>query len=437
MQHGFPATRLPGTGLYGFLSMAAMVAALLASTAVHAHFNLDINIRAMHVVHTQQGLDVYLRLPTSLFLAGLTGPELEDGTVPPAPFTYNRIEQDTLFHFLDLKQIRKEPIQFASLAAQGHLISVDGVPLTPEIIAVRIHLALDQPPFTSPEEAEKALEGAVFPHDIGDIYVGETVTDVMLRYSRGASIDSYTIRSTLDPGLEGQEEIANLILDHFPGSARVYGLMGLLNESVEIKNSRTAAIATFIREGIKHILEGYDHILFILCLTLSAAGLGSLFWRVTGFTLGHTATLIIGFFGFVPAGAWFVPTVETAIALSIIYAGIIALVARKQPRDSLTFFVVTMVIGLIHGLGFSFILHELLLPNGAHLWKSLLSFNIGVEIGQLLIVTGVWILLRVIVRVSRSLLVPVRWLIAIPCIGLASSWTFERGVELLQIFQGS
>ena len=438
MRPAFPAApRSPGIGLYGFLAMAVMAAGLLAGTTVHAHFNLDINIRTMHVAHTQQGLDVYVRIPTPLFLAGLTGQEQEDGTVPPAPFTYNRVEQDMLFHYLDLEQIRKTPIRFADLAARGHIISVDGVPLTPEILSVRIHLALDQPLFSSVEEAEQALDGTVFSHDILEVYVGETVTDLKLRYSIGRSIDSYTIRSTFNPGIAGQEEMANLILDHFPGATRIHRLTGLLNEPVEIRNSGIAAVATFIREGIDHILLGYDHVLFVLCLTLSAAGLGSLFLRVTGFTLGHTVTLIIGFFGFVPTGAWFVPTVETAIALSIIYAGIVALVAREHPRDSLAFFTITVVIGLIHGLGFSFVLHELLLPNGAHLWKSLLSFNVGVEIGQLLIVSGVWILLRIIVRASRSLLIPVRWLIAIPCIGLASSWTFERGTELLRMFQGA
>ncbi len=404
-----------------------------ASAPVQAHFNLDLNIRTIHVVHTSQGLDVYMRLPTPLFLAGLVG-EAEEGGVPePAPFTYNRVESGTLLHYLDLEAIRKAPFGFASLAEKGQVFSVDGKTLGAEIIDVGLHPGLEQPPFSSLEEAGRAFEGEVFPYDNPEIHVGATVTDLLLRYRHDTPIDTYTYRSTFDPGLEGQENTANLILDYFPGNVRVHRLTGLLNEPVQIRNSEWAAVSTFVHQGIVHILEGLDHVLFVLCLTAGAAGLAGLLWRITGFTLGHTITLVLGFLGYVPGGAWFVPAVETAIALTIIYAAAMILLSGRHASDSAVSYAVTTGIGLVHGLGFSFVLHELLLPGGAHLWKSLISFNIGVEIGQVLIVGAAWAVLLAVARISRSALVAAHWVVALPCIALASFWTLERGLSLVGI----
>ncbi len=413
-------------------SILLMLALLFCTPpSIHAHFQLDLNIRTIHVVHTRSGLDVYMRLPTSLFLAGLVGEMGEDGAPEPAPFTWNRIESGTLLHYLDLDAIRDQPLAFASIAAQGQVFSVDGKILMADIVDIGIHPGSEQPPFSSLEEARRALrEEVIFPYHDPEIYVGETVTDLLLRYHHDRSIDTYTYQSTLNPGLEGQEDTANLLLDYFPGKTRVHRLTGLLNEPVVIRNSEWAAISTFILQGIVHILKGLDHVLFVLCLTLGTAGLVGLLWRITGFTLGHTATLILGFFGFVPQGAWFIPAVETAIAVTIIYAAALALLANRHSSDSVITYTVTTGIGLIHGFGFSFVLHELLLPGGAHLGKSLIAFNVGVEIGQLVIVIAVWGLMIGIARMSGSGAALLRWAVALPCIAIATHWTVERAVLL-------
>ena len=406
---------------------------IAASAPAQAHFNLDLNIRTIHVVHTSQGLDVYMRLPTPLFLADLVG-ETDAGGIPePAPFTYNRIESGTLLHYLDLDAIRETPAGFGSLAERGQEFAVDGMVLEAEIVDVGVHPGLEQPPFSSLEEARRSFEGGLFPYDHPEIHVGATVTDLQLRYRHDTPIDTYTYRSAFNPGLEEQENTANLILDYFPGNVRVHRLTGLLNQSVPIRNSEWAAVSTFVYQGIVHILVGLDHVLFVLCLTVGASGLVGLLWRITGFTLGHTATLILGFLGFVPGGAWFIPAVETTIALTIIYAAAMILLSDRRASDSVVSYAVTTGIGLVHGLGFSFVLHELLLPGGAHLWKSLISFNIGVEIGQVLIVATVWVLLLLAARIGRTALVPVRWIVALPCIAMASFWTVERVLSLTGI----
>ena len=116
-------------------------------------------------------------------------------------------------------------------------------------------------------------------------------------------------------------------------------------------------------------------------MILGAATLRSLIARVTGFTLGHTVTLVLGFFGLAPQGAWFIPTVETLIALSIIFAAVDAVARSANERSDGRAVVVTSLIGVLHGFGFSFMLQNILKVDAPNVWQSLLAFNIGVEIG--------------------------------------------------------
>ena len=378
------------------------------------------------MLHTQQGLDVYIRVPTPYFLAGLISDPLADGTVIPAPFTYNRIEDEILNHYLNMGQIRNSPLEFAALAADGLRIETDGKTLVPKIVQMRIHNVWLQPPFASLEEARTSLASIGLENQSDDVYVGETVTDLLLRYQHDSPVNIYQLSFMWNPKLDLQQETANLLLDHFPGNTRIYRFTGTLKDPVEISNSALAAFATFTIEGIVHIIQGWDHLLFVACLAIGAATLAGLLWRVTGFTIGHTITLILGFWGYVPSGSWFIASVELGIAISIIFVAIAAISSSTKRSNGLGSAFITLLVGLLHGLGFSFVLNELLMPNGAHLWKSLLAFNVGVEIGQIAIVAGVWIALLSLRRLRQSLLVPARWAVALPSLMIAAYWVARR-----------
>jgi uncharacterized membrane-anchored protein YitT (DUF2179 family) len=101
----------------------------------------------------------------------------------------------------------------------------------------------------------------------------------------------------------------------------------------------------------------------------------------TAFTVAHSITLIAAAFEFVPSGLWFPPLVETLIALSIVWMALenIVGVSGTRRRWALTF-----AFGLVHGFGFSFALRETLQFGGSHFVTSLVAFNVGVEIGQVL-----------------------------------------------------
>ena len=150
----------------------------------------------------------------------------------------------------------------------------------------------------------------------------------------------------------------------------------------------------FIREGMRHILGGYDHVLFLLCLLLPAVMRRSpQGWQpvqrlsqailpvamiVTAFTLAHSVTLTLAGLKLVSLSPSFI---EPAIALTIVLAAVDNLIPIFRGRRA----VVTFLFGLIHGFGFAGVLGELNLPTAQFAW-ALFQFNLGIELGQLMIV---------------------------------------------------
>ena len=410
-----------------FAIAASLATALLVSLggAASAHFLLNVNIRIFHVVHEPDRIRLLVRLPMPWLVADKLGPETAAGTRAPAPYTTNRIEDGALVHYLDVDALRRSPEGLAGILAGGLVLEVGGETLRADVGRVRASPAREQAPFARRDEAEAALSGPVYPAEFEVTYAGDTVVDVELIYPIHRKAGGYTLRSTLDPGLPDQGETANLVLDHATEPPLVFRVRGLMAEPVDVSFSVLKAAWTFLEEGVRHILEGTDHVLFVLCLVLGATAAGALAWRITGFTVGHSVTLSLGLFGYVPEGAWFIPLVETGIALSILYAAAVAL-ASTGHRITIA---ITALLGLLHGLGFSFVLKEILKLEAPNLWQSLLAFNVGIEIGQLLIALAIWPILVLIANRLPERIALVRWAVALPCILVATVWTGERAMQ--------
>lgn len=148
----------------------------------------------------------------------------------------------------------------------------------------------------------------------------------------------------------------------------------------------------FLREGLHHIASGPDHILFVIGLLLLGGGLRRLLKIVTAFTLAHSITL-----GVAALGLWTPSSqvIEPLIALSIVCVGVENLLAHPAERDFRP--LLALGFGFIHGFGFAGPLVESGLPQG-RLALSLLSFNLGVEAGQGLIVVACAPLLALLAR---------------------------------------
>ncbi|MBI1874156.1 MAG: HupE/UreJ family protein, partial [Acidobacteria bacterium] len=159
-----------------------------------------------------------------------------------------------------------------------------------------------------------------------------------------------------------------------------------------------------------HILDGIDHLLFLFCLVIPVRRLPGLVLVVTSFTVAHSITLIASAFDFAPSALWFPPLIEVLIALSIVYMALENIVAASfEWRGALITapgfapwverrWLIAFGFGLVHGFGFSFALRETLQFAGSHLLTSLFSFNIGVELGQLLVLVLVVPALDVLFR---------------------------------------
>jgi hydrogenase/urease accessory protein HupE len=165
------------------------------------------------------------------------------------------------------------------------------------------------------------------------------------------------------------------------GTERVYQLEGDAGV-VPLDPRWHQSLLRFLVQGFEHILDGADHLLFLLTLVVPfRRQLRKLVWIVTAFTAGHSLTLLASAYGLAPRGLWFPPLVETLIALSILYM-CIENVVRPNPR---TRWPIAFGFGLVHGFGFSFALQNTLQFAGDHVLTSLLSFNVGIELGQLLV----------------------------------------------------
>ena len=148
--------------------------------------------------------------------------------------------------------------------------------------------------------------------------------------------------------------------------------------------------------GVEHILSGIDHLLFVIALLFLVGFRRQLFWTISAFTLAHSLTLASSALGWLVLRS---PPVEATIALSIVLVAGEALhqrqtLARRWPA------LVAFLFGLVHGLGFAGALKEIGLPDN-HLLVALLTFNVGVEIGQLLTVAAAWALWRLSARWPR------------------------------------
>ena len=176
--------------------------------------------------------------------------------------------------------------------------------------------------------------------------------------------------------------------------------------------------------GVEHILGGVDHLLFVIGLLFLVGFQRRLVWTITAFTAAHSLTLASSALGWLTLRS---PPVEATIALSIVLVAGEALhrrdtLARRWPA------VVAFLFGLVHGLGFAGALKEIGLPEN-HLLVALLTFNVGVELGQLLTVGACWCLWRLSARWPAAQRLRTALLYGIG--GIAAYWSWLRIAAVL------
>jgi hypothetical protein len=247
---------------------------------------------------------------------------------------------------------------------------------SPTLVAVRASIPSDR----SYAEWGTALDLVTGPPlDPGTLLVWrQALLDVLLEVPIGSETADFSVR----PGLERLGIRVVTVLRFLPpgGTERALELTGDPGV-VRLDPHWYQAALSFVRFGFLHILGGIDHLLFLFCLVIPFRRIRGLVAVVTAFTLAHSVTLVASAYGLAPDVLWFPPLVETLIAASIVYMALENVVGASLHRR----WAIAFGFGLVHGFGFSFALRETLQFAGAHLLASLLSFNVGVELGQLLV----------------------------------------------------
>jgi hypothetical protein len=294
--------------------------------------------------------------------------------------------------YLDLDQIEPSLREAATVWISEALEFYQGdtrLP-KPEITAVRVSLPSDR----SFESYEAALAHVQGPRLAGDtqLYWNQAMLDVLLEYPIQAQPLDLSVHSVLARlGLRVVTVVRFLPSGEIVRAFEFTGDPGL----IRLDPRWHQAVLSFVDLGFWHILSGTDHLLFLFCLVIRFRRFRALIPVVSAFTVAHSMTLLASAYNLAPDALWFPPLIETLIAISIVYMALENIVggAGLQRRWMMAF-----GFGLVHGFGFSFALRQTMQFAGSHLLTSLLSFNVGVELGQLLVLALLVPLLEVFFR---------------------------------------
>jgi len=184
--------------------------------------------------------------------------------------------------------------------------------------------------------------------------------------------------------------------------------------------SKTDVAFVYLKLGFEHIIPlGLDHILFVISIFLLSAKLKPVIWQATAFTIAHTITLGLAMYEIISPPAYII---EPIIALSIMFVAIENIITDKLKPTRVA---IVFAFGLIHGMGFASALTELGLPKD-QFFTSLITFNVGVELGQITVILLAWFLVGKWFSQKpwyrKRVVIPVSAIIAL--IGLY--WTIER-----------
>jgi hypothetical protein len=247
----------------------------------------------------------------------------------------------------------------------------------PKPRVVMLRLSLPEKSFTSWQEAVRHIQEPPLPENM-NLFWNQPDLDILFEYPIRSDKSHFSVHPAL--ARLGLRVVTVLRFTPPGGEMRALeytGDPGL----VRLDPRWFQAAGQFIRLGFLHILDGTDHLLFLLCLVIPFRRFASLVPVVTAFTVAHSITLIASAYDLAPGALWFPPLIETLIAASIVYMALENIIGKATIHRR---WMVAFGFGLVHGFGFSFALRESLQFAGSHLLTSLLSFNVGVELGQLL-----------------------------------------------------
>jgi len=405
------------TNLRRLLHGLTFVVAMLAAGPSSAHFQNFLG-RIVHVEAADGGTRIYARLPLAAVL--LPGDWQPGDAVPysrPAP---DSDRPDALL--LDTTALESEPGLLQERLRNALLIAPPVLPQNIE--AIRIEPIGERSPFSHLAQIRAQLdEPLLLPK--APLPLADAVVDFSAFYPDLALDDIETLSSNPREWPDIAARTINILTLHHPDGSRRLTSQGPLHAMLQSEDAGVSLLAQ-VRSGYHHVLIGLDHLLFMLILMLAARHWRGFLRTSFAFTLGHSITLALGAAGWLKASAWFVPLIETAIALTIVYSGACLLLGRGDRLLVGRVF----AIGLLHGLGFAFVLQQASGSAPGELLRIWFGFNLGIELGQLSVYLAAAPLLWLLKRHWPPVRLQPQVALALPCLLAASVWTLQRGLDL-------
>ena len=346
-----------------FRVAAALLLAVTLQAVVFAHDIPDEIVVQSYVTPQQNQLQVLLRVPL-LAIADANLPK--DGT-----------------GYLAMPYLDPALREAANQISNGIVFLEGDERLTRyDMSNARISLPSDRS-FDTYEGAIARVRGAKLP-DTTKVYYNQGFLDLELYFPIQSENSAFSMRVLFGRGLANRT--ATYINFTRPdGQVRVFRIHDD-TPLVRLDPKAHQAAWVFLQAGFYRFLDGLDHLLFVILLALPFRRVRDLIKPIAAFAIGHSATLTLAAFGLATMDTWFAPTIGALIALSLVYVaienGLLATAFKTVVHHR---WLVALVFGLFHGLGFAIALQDSLQFAGSHPIAGLAAYNVGLELGTVII----------------------------------------------------
>jgi hypothetical protein len=248
-----------------------------------------------------------------------------------------------------------------------------------ELANARISLPSDKS-FDTYEGALRRVRGPKIP-ETTQVYYNQGFLDLEMNFPIRSEASDFSIRVLFGRGLANRTATyINFIRPD--GAVRAFRLHD--DASLVRLDPRVHQAAwVFLTSGFYRFLDGLDHLLFVIVLAIPYRRVRDLAIAIISFAVAHSITLTLSALGVAPVGTWFPPTIGALMAFSIVYVAIENAIGANLRRR----WIVAFVFGLVHGFGFAIALRDALQFAGSHPIAALVSFNVGLELGTIIILS--------------------------------------------------
>lgn len=405
------------------LTLFLILTSSIFSTVASAHFT-HFEPRIIYLYEEGQDTIILMRMPLPLVLLDDSWKGID--SQQDIPFTQKITLADNTDYRLNHAEIKSNLKGLKARVTSGYVITKNGQDQHYTIESVNIFNSDSRQPFS---RLETALRN--FDHDLSisnDAYsLFDAGLDIKLRLSdTSLNNDRLSITSDLGDKFNAIKRLANIINLYRNDEISSETTVGILDYTTTQQPSLMTKFIVGFNDGFSHILIGADHVLFILLLFFSATGLFRLLALATAFTAGHSVSLLFGH-NIATTSPLFTPGIELLIALTI-GATAILLLCKKAQHISTT---PILMIGIIHGFGFSFVFNELTQAGSQSSFSHLLSFNVGIEAGQLFIY-GLAFVFTALIRKYLSMARPLDYYVSLVALVISTYWVVTRSIPLLE-----